>query len=107
MISCDMHEDQRVINWAASSAWLRRRKWKVKEAFKRLDLNQTGTLDVDELSRIAAAVVPFEASADQLRYFRCGSSIWQDNRRQEAAPSCAETLSLSLLACATNHSERR
>jgi Ca2+-binding EF-hand superfamily protein len=43
----------------------------VREVFKRLDYNQSGTLGTDELVRIAEALLPFKATAPQLRYFRC------------------------------------
>ena len=46
------------------------RPWKVREAFKRLDHNKSGTLMAAELARVADSLLPFTATAAQLHYFR-------------------------------------
>ena len=49
---------------------LYRRPWQVRQAFQRLDYNQSGTLDAGELTRLADTILPFELPAQKQTYIR-------------------------------------
>ena len=42
----------------------------MRQIFKKLDLNMSGTLEVEELAHLASSMVPFEPTESQLTYFR-------------------------------------
>lgn len=49
---------------------IHRRMWRMRQMFKKLDLNQSGTLEVEEITQLASNMVPFDPTPRALTYFK-------------------------------------
>lgn len=57
------------------SLWncLCRRKWRMRQVFRKLDLNQSGTLEIEELAQLASNMLPCQPNQWQMTYFKCAA----------------------------------